>query len=78
MKDKSLDIWMIVLFGISGIAVLLLAWLLPTLESERILATFAGSAGLFVALIRALMLKRLPVTTDNKPTTIQAETEVRS
>ena len=72
MRDKSLDIWLIVLFGISGIAVLLLAWLLPTLESERIMATFAGAAGLFVALIRALMLKRLPVTTDNEPPMIKS------
>ena len=78
MKDKSLDIWLIMLFGISGIAVLLLAWLWPTLESERIMATFAGSAGLFVALVRALMLKRLPVTTDNEPTMIKAETDGRS
>ena len=78
MKDKSLDIWLIVLFGISGMAVLLLAWLWPTLESERIMATFAGSTGLFVALIRALMLKRLPVTTENKSTMIKVETEDRS
>ena len=78
MRDKSLDIWLIMLFGISGIAVLLLAWLWPTLESERIMATFAGSAGLFVALIRGLMLKRSLVTTYNEPTTIKVETEDRS
>jgi hypothetical protein len=78
MKDKSLDIWLIVMFGISGIAVLLLAWLWTILESERILATFAGSAGLCVASIRALMLRRLPVTPDNKPTMIKVETEDRS
>ena len=77
MRDKSLDIWLIMLFGISGIAVLLLAWLWPTLESERIMATFAGFAGLFVALIRALMLKRLTVTTDNESTMIKVETEDR-
>jgi hypothetical protein len=59
MRDKSLIIWLIVLFGISGIAVLMLAWLWPILESERILATFVGSAGLFMAITRILMLKRL-------------------
>ncbi|MFC1970593.1 hypothetical protein ACFLV0_01455 [Chloroflexota bacterium] len=59
MKDKSLDILMMVLFGISGTAVLILAWLHPALESDRISATLAGSIGLFIALLRALKLKRL-------------------
>ena len=78
MRDKSLDIWLIVLFGISGLAVLLLAWLWPTLESERIMATFAGSSGLFVASIRTLMLKRPPVTKENEPRMIKIETEDKS
>jgi len=37
MKDKSLSIFLIVLFGMSGIAILLLTWLRPMPESERIL-----------------------------------------
>ncbi len=61
MRDKSLGILLMVLFGISGITVLLLTWLWPVLASERIMATFAGSAGLFVALTQALTLRRSPV-----------------
>jgi len=51
MRDKSLGVFLTVLFGISGMAVLLLVWLLPTLESERTMAIFVGSAGLLVARI---------------------------
>jgi hypothetical protein len=67
MKDKSLGIWLIVLFGVSGLAVISLGWLLPWLESERIVATLGGVAGIMVAAIRILMLrqpndeKRVPV-----------------
>jgi hypothetical protein len=60
-RDKSLGIWLIVLFGIPGMAVLMLAWLWPTLQSERITAIFAGSTGLLVSLIQILTLKRSPV-----------------
>ena len=71
MKDKSLDIWLIVLFGISGMAILLLGWLWPTLESERITATLTGSVGLFMASIRALLLKRSSGGADDEPTGIK-------
>jgi len=78
MKDKSLDIWLIMLFGISGMAVLLLGWLWPTLESERITATLTGSGGLFVASIRALMLKHSLSGRDDKPTAIKVGTKDKS
>ncbi len=63
MIDKSLDKFLMVFFGISGIAILMLVWLRPTPESERIVATFIGSVGLFVGLFRAtaLQLKKTPV-----------------
>lgn len=59
MRDKSLGIFLMVLFGISGIAVLVLAWVWPMPTSERIPATLAGSIGIFVALVRVLLLKPL-------------------
>ena len=74
-EDKSLGIWLIALFGISGMAVIMLAWLWPALTSERIVATFVGSVGLFMALTRILMLKRLSVKADNKRVTVKVETE---
>ena len=66
MGDKSLSIFLIVLFGISGIVILMLTWLRAMPESERILNTFIGSVGLSVALIRALLLKFPNVRTDSK------------
>ena len=78
MRDKSLGTFLMILFGISGMAVLVLAWLWPTLESDRIMATLVGSAGLLVALTQAPMFRRSPGRTDNKPTIIKVGTEERS
>jgi len=57
MRDKALDILLMVLFGMGGIAVLTLAWARPMPVSERILATFVGSIGLLWVLIRVLLLR---------------------
>ncbi len=75
MRDKSLTIWLIIVFGIPGIAVLMLAWLWPVLESERSMAFFVGSAGLLVALIQMLALKRSPARTDNGQVPVKVEAE---
>lgn len=72
MKDKSLGIWLIVLFGVSGLAVISLGWLLPSLESERIVASLGGLTGISVAVIRALMLRRAP---DKRAVTVEIEAE---
>ena len=77
MRDKSTGIWLIILFGISGIAVLMLAWLWPILESERIPAIFAGSAGLFIALTRLLMLKRSSGVTYDEHVPVKVDIEDR-
>jgi len=58
MKDKGLGIWLILLFGVSGLGVILLAWLSPSLASERLVATIAGGVGLTVATLRAVTLKK--------------------
>ena len=58
MRDKSLGIWMIAIFGISGLSVMALAWLWPTLQSERVVATLTGSVGLLIAIIHVLALRK--------------------
>jgi len=78
MRDKSLGVFLMVLFGISGMAVLLLVWLLPTLESERTMAIFVGSAGLLVALIQVLALKRSSGRMDDEQDMVTVEAENRS
>ena len=60
MKDKSLDILLVVLFGLSGMTILTLAWVQPMVIAERILTAIIGSIGLTVALTKWLMLKSAP------------------
>jgi len=70
MGDKSLSIFLMVLFGISGIAILMLAWLWQMPVSERILATLIGSTGLFVALSRGLLLRSAKAGADAEQVTV--------
>lgn len=72
MKDRSLDITLIIVFGISGIAVTLLAWLWPAMESERITATLAGMLGLFIGLVRYIGLRRT-IKRENERITVELE-----
>ena len=74
-RDKSLGIFMVVFFGMAGIAVLIIAWTQPMPVSERILSTSAGSIGLLVALIRALMFKSLRTRTGVPPVSAEPPVE---
>ena len=49
MKDKSLDIFLTFLFGISGMTVLILAWTWPMPGSERVFTVFVGVIGCIFA-----------------------------
>ncbi len=60
MKDQSMNVLLMVLFGLSGIAILMLAWLQPMPVADRIIATVIGSSGLLVAPVRAWRLKFSP------------------
>ena len=73
IKDKSLSIFLMALFGISGTAILMLTWVWSTLASERILATFIGLVGFLVAVIQALMLKSPQVKPGDEQVLIKVE-----
>ena len=73
MKDRSMDITLIIVFGISGIAVTLLAWLWPAMESERITATLAGMLGLLIGLVRYIGLRK-SIKRENERITVEVET----
>ena len=73
MRDKPLGIFLMVLFGISGTAILMLTWVWPMLVSERILATFIGLVGLLVVFIQALMLKSPQVKPGDEQVLIKVE-----
>jgi len=72
MKDKSLGIWLVVMFGVSGVAVIALAWLWPALQSERFMATIAGFVGVAIAVVRALTLRQ---STEEKRVTVEVESK---
>ncbi len=72
--DKSLGMFLAVLFGISGLAILVLAWVQVMPTSERILTTIIGSAGFSVGLIKALLHK----SPQTKETTGQVLAEVEA
>jgi hypothetical protein len=57
MRDKSLHLLLMVLFGITGIAVLALTWFSPILHSEKLMATVAGSLGILVSISQIGVLK---------------------
>ena len=61
MRDKSLDILLIALFGASGTAILILAWSQPMSAAERVLSTLVGLAGLLLAFIKTVQSKSAPV-----------------
>jgi len=78
MRDKSLNIWLIVLFGISGITALLLTWLGTMSDADKVLATLLGSVGLLVALMRALMLKSSRGRMDDEPALVEVDIRDKS
>ena len=57
MRDKSMSLFVIFFFGVSGLALVALAWFQPAAVSDKIAATLAGAVGLAVALVRALTLR---------------------
>ena len=75
MGDKSLGLFLMVLFGISGIAILILAWLWPMPVSDRVMTTFLGSTGFLVAVNRAVFLKSLRGRTDAGQLAVKVEVE---
>jgi hypothetical protein len=56
VREKGLDILLVAVFGMGGIAILLLALVLPMAASERILTILVGLIGLTWALVRAVSL----------------------
>ena len=77
MADKSLSIFLTVLFGVAGTVALMLAWLRPMPESDRVLTVIVGSAGLIMALVRALLLKSEQTRTGTEQVRVEVGAEDR-
>ena len=75
MRDKSLDIFLMVIFSISGAVVLILAWIQPMTTAESILAIFIGLGGLFIASTRAKLFKLPSAKRESEPISVKVRTE---
>ena len=71
MRDNQTGTFLLVFFGILNIVILMLVWMRPTPEVERILATFVGSGGLLVVSVKALMLKSLQAEKDTEQVPVE-------
>ena len=80
MKNKTLHIPLMVIFGVGGIGALALAWGQPLSLSDRILPTFGGVIGLAWVLILAVLSRLTPAKLDTSRVQVIAddETEARS
>ena len=55
MNDKSMDIFLMLLFGIGGVVIFILTWVQSMPLMERILSVLFGSVGIFWVLIHVLL-----------------------
>ncbi|HEY50962.1 MAG TPA: hypothetical protein G4O20_04070 [Dehalococcoidia bacterium] len=74
MRDRSLSMLLMVLFGISGIFILAFVWLQPMSGMERALSTILGAIGLGIALSRIPQLKLSKEGTETEKVAVEAET----
>lgn len=63
MNDKGLTIWLMIVFGAAGLALIVGSWTMSYLASDRLFATIGGVIGVGFAVFRGLALfhaRRLP------------------
>lgn len=73
-RDRSLNVLLMALFGISGTFILVFIWLQPMSGMERVLSTVLGAIGLGVALsqVPRLRLPKVVAETENVPVEAEA------
>jgi hypothetical protein len=78
MKNKTLHIPLMVIFGVGGIGALALAWGQPLSLSDRILPTFGGVIGLAWVLILAVLSRLTPAKPDTNRVQVIANDETET
>jgi len=74
-RDKSLSIFLVVLFAISGVAIMVLTWLQPMPGTERVLSTLIGSTGLLVATGWGMLLRSAKAGANAESVPVKVEVE---
>ena len=72
-KDRSLNMLLMALFGISGTFILAFTWLQPMPGMERVLSTVLGAIGLGVALSRVPRLRLPKAEAEAEKVLVEAE-----
>jgi hypothetical protein len=75
MKNKTLNMVLMVVFGVGGIGTLAIAWGQPLPLSDRILPTFGGVIGLAWVLLLAVLPRLTPVKADTSKVKVIADNE---
>jgi len=73
MIDRALSVFLLLSFGVTGMAILIMAWIQPMPASERILTTLVGATGIFLAVSRAWLLRTIRPETDSEPGLVEVE-----
>ena len=60
MKDRALDILLMIFFGTGGIIILVITWSQPMVLAERILSTSIGMIGVVWVAARVMFLRPAP------------------
>ena len=75
MKNKTLNILLMVVLGVGGISVLALVWGQPLSFNDRILPTLGGVIGLVWVLILAVLSRLRPAKPDTGEVQVIADDE---
>ena len=75
VRDKTLDIFLMVLFGMGGITILVITWAQPMPLLERIVTASIGSIGLFWVLVRLLICRFLRADTSVTSVPVEAQSK---
>ena len=74
MNDKSFSITLIIVFGLSGLLLLIGAWTIPSLQTDKITASLAGGIGIGFAAVRWILLRRESTTPRDETAAVRVST----
>ncbi len=75
--DKSMGILLMVILGVSGVAVTALAWLCPVLNLDKIEASLAGLIGVGFTVFQSIRFRHLSCN-QAEPVSVEVEIEEKS
>ena len=75
MRDKALDIFLMLFFALSGVLILIMAFWQPMEVMDRILTIAIGSSGILGVVVRSLVLKSARIREDTGSDLLSASSD---